>query len=190
MPLAIVPSEREETRLRQTSPVPFNRALYGNPMSEISSTVFARQEATAHEWVEDIASEMDASDSQVAYHALRGVLFALRGHLRIEESHQFSAYLPMLVRGLFFEGYTVIDTPLEYHRGKFLEQVGKELEQAGGADPETATRAVLKVVHHYLGEEEAETVRTFLPDDLQGLWPERVSVRTQRVAARLAQNHP
>ena len=128
-----------------------------------------------HVWLHGISSEMRDPRPKIAYHALRGVLFALRDRLMIEEVFDFSAQLPLLVRGIFFEGYQPAGKPEKYHKAEFLERVSEELQKAGRANPETATRAVFKVLEQQVSEGEIANIRDGLPGDFQGLWSEVVT---------------
>ncbi|MFA9459568.1 DUF2267 domain-containing protein [Thiohalorhabdus methylotrophus] len=44
---------------------------------------------------------MGLEDRQVAYHALRGVLYPVRDRLEVNEAFDLAAQLPMLVRGIY-----------------------------------------------------------------------------------------
>src|SRR3979409_1993907 len=66
-----------------------------------------------------------------SYAALRGVLHALRDRLTVEEAAQFGAQLPMLVRGLYYEGWDPSKTPVKLRRDEF---VGRFAREAGLAD--------------------------------------------------------
>jgi uncharacterized protein (DUF2267 family) len=77
----------------------------------------------------------------------------------------------MLLRGLFFEGYRPQDKPEKMHREAFFERVQDELQRAGGANVETAVRAVFQVLAQHVGAGEIQDVRRALPADLRDLWP-------------------
>lgn len=125
-------------------------------------------------WLSDIADELGQPDAQVAYHALRGVLFALRDRLTVEEAMNLAAQLPTLVRGVYFEGYKASGKPLTYRdRATFLQRVNEELQASpSGANPEEATRAVFAVLNQHVSAGEIEDVRRMLPKKIRSLWPE------------------
>lgn len=124
-------------------------------------------------WLSEIADEMSIPDAQVAYHALRGVLFATRDRLTVEEAMDLAAQLPALVRGVYFEGYQPSDKPLTYRdRDTFLERVNEELQVTNGQNPEAATRAVFAVLNKHISPGEIEDVRRMLPEKIRTLWPE------------------
>jgi uncharacterized protein (DUF2267 family) len=124
-----------------------------------------------HVWLSEIETELHHPGPKAAYHALRGVLFALRDRLPVEAAVHLSAQLPMLIRGIYFEGYDPTGKPLKLHREEFLERVGEELRAEGGTRPEGATRAVLTVLARRLGEETMRHVQESWPNDLRSLWP-------------------
>lgn len=124
----------------------------------------------------DIGDEMGDPRPSVAYHALRGVLFALRDRLPMSEAVQFAAQLPMLVRGIFFEGYRPTGKPDKFDKDTFLARVSEELRMGGGANAADAARAVFAVLQRRVDRGEIDDVRNSLPGDIRKLWPERMSV--------------
>lgn len=132
-------------------------------------------------WFSEIADEIGHPDVQVAYHALRGVLFATRDRLTVEEAMDLSAQLPALIRGVYFEGYKPSNKPLTYRdRDTFLQRVNEELQVANGANPEAATRAVFTVLSRHVSAGEVEDVRRMLPEDVRRLWPAPEGASTER----------
>jgi uncharacterized protein (DUF2267 family) len=130
---------------------------------------------TIHEtntWMNEIRQHLGNPDKQLAYHALRGVLFALRDRLTVDEAFNLAAQLPMLIRGLFFEAYKPAGRPQKYHAEEFLARVEKELQLAGRASPERATRAVLSVLQAHVAEGEIQDIIEGLPKDIRRLWPD------------------
>lgn len=132
---------------------------------------FDRMTQEMNAWLNDISDAMGDPRTSVAYHALRGTLFALRDRLPPAEVFDLAAELPMLIRGLYFEGYRPHDKPDKFHRDEFLERVRAELDQTGGANPETAARAVLQVLEQHVASGEIQDVRQALPADLRSFWP-------------------
>lgn len=123
-----------------------------------------------NQWLQEIIREFHP-DRQIAYHALRGVLHTLRDRLPVDEAMDFAAQLPTLIRGIFFEGYSVQHRPIKYNREEFLAKVFEELDMAGGGDPEDATRAVFTVISDRVSPGEVTHVREALPQEFNDLWP-------------------
>lgn len=142
-------------------------------MADLGLEVMDRTVHDTNSWLKRISEELGHPDRQMAYHAFKGVSHALRDRLTVEEAHHLGAQLPTLVRGIFFEGYRPADKPLKYRdRGPFLESVTRELDAAGGQNPEAATRAVFAVLSEELDGGEVEHVRQMLPESVRELWAE------------------
>ena len=132
---------------------------------------FDRTIQETNTWLNDVSEAMGDPRRTVAYHALRGTLFALRDRLPPAEVFDLSAQFPMLLRGLFFEGYRLQGKPEKLHRDAFFERVQDELQRAGGANVETAVRAVFQVLDQHVEAGEIQDIRRALPADLRELWP-------------------
>lgn len=141
-------------------------------MSTTDIQGFDRSLHTTNIWLRDISQAIEDRRQQMAYHALRGVLFALRDRLSPSELFDLSAQLPLLIRGVLFEGYRPEGKPETYGRDAFLERVQTELQAMGGGNPERMTRAVLGVLNNHVSIGEIEDLRKGLPKQLRLLWPE------------------
>jgi uncharacterized protein (DUF2267 family) len=125
----------------------------------------------------DIAIELGIDNRRHAYLALRGTLHAVRDFLPLDESAQFAAQLPMLVRGMYFEGWDPSSTP-ERDRSleSFLRRVEGALERALWNEEypigaEQAARAVLRVLSDRISGGEMDQVRHVMPERIRDLWP-------------------
>jgi uncharacterized protein (DUF2267 family) len=65
--------------------------------------------------------------------------------------------------------------PQKYHAEEFLARVEQELQVAGRANPERATRAVLSVLQAHIAQGEIEDIIEGLPKDIRRLWPDTQS---------------
>ena len=99
-----------------------------------------------------------------AYAALRSVLHALRDRLTVEENAQLAAQLPMLVRGLYFEGWDPTDVPST--REEFVQRVQRQFPFAVEGGVERVVHVVLQVVRHHITEDEWHDVESSMPKDL------------------------
>ncbi len=135
--------------------------------------VIDRASQDTYAWLNQIADLTGIPDTQLAYHALRGVLFALRDCLIPDEAMDLAAQLPMLVRGIFFEGYRIAHKPMRCRsRDEFLQRVHDELQQSRiNLAPEVATEIVLKVLSDHISQGEARQVHDMLHSRIQALWP-------------------
>lgn len=117
----------------------------------------------AYGWPDDRARQ--------SYDALREVLHALRDRLTVVEANDLAAQLPMLVRGLYFEGWRPERAPVKMDRAEFLTRIdeGLDFEVEGG--PEPLVHNVLTALSRFVTPGEWDDVRSTLPKDLAGLVP-------------------
>jgi len=122
-------------------------------------------------WLWTIAENMDLDDRpDIAFQALRGVLHAIRDRIIPNEVFDLSAQLPLMVRGVFFEGYNLKDKPDKFNADEFLEIIEQGFYGNTSVDAETALKAVLKVLYEKVSEGELEDIYSGMPKDIKKLW--------------------
>jgi uncharacterized protein (DUF2267 family) len=107
-----------------------------------------------------------------SYAALRAVLHALRDRLTVDEAAHFGAQLPMLVRGLYYDGWDPSRAPKKMHRDDFLDQVRREMppyEVEGGM--ERLVHMVAQALRLYITDGEWEDIKSQMPKDLAAMLP-------------------
>ena len=134
--------------------------------------VFERTNHEAHEWVNDLAGRTGWTNEREVLRLLRTVLAKVRDHLPVNEMAQFSAQLPIILRGMFFEGWQPKMTPVqERHASAFVaainDEVGEVLDYQGIMD----IKATFSVINAHVSRGEVEDVRACLPQELRELWP-------------------
>lgn len=142
-------------------------------MSASGLNVFDATVQQTNEWLQEIANELRTDNRRDAYLALRGTLHALRDNLVADEAADLAAQLPMLVRGIYYEGWDPSRVPVrDRHRDAFLERVGGAFERArpAGIYPEPAARAVFKTLAAHISAGEIDDVRSALPEEIRELW--------------------
>ena len=124
-------------------------------------------------WLNDLMSELDWEDKpRNAPLALRSALHALRDRLTVEEAVHLVAQLPILIRGIYYEGWTLTGKPVkERHKSEFLDHIAAAFRKDETVDPERVMRAVLKVLSRHISQGEVDNVKHLLPKTLQELWP-------------------
>ncbi len=125
-------------------------------------------------WLKDIAACLGWDDPRGAYLALRATLHALRDRLIVDEAVQLGAQLPMLIRGLYYEGWKPSGKPLkERSREQFLAHIVHDFrQQPWPIEAESVARAVFKVLADRVTSGEIEDVRHLLPREIKELWPQ------------------
>lgn len=107
-----------------------------------------------------------------SYAALRGVLHAVRDRLTIEEAAQFGAQLPMLVRGIYYEGWDPARVPVKMHRDEFLRHVRQEFPYDVPDGIDAVVRTVLGALRQHITDGEWADIRSAMPKDLATVLPQ------------------
>src|SRR6266702_2065320 len=81
---------------------------------------------TAHEWLRSVADRLGTDDRSFAHRALRAWLHAVRDRLTVAGAAHFSAQLPELLRGTFYEGWVPGHTPAPHDVTSFIDQFARE----------------------------------------------------------------
>ena len=140
-------------------------------MSATGLEVFDHTLQKTNIWLKEIMEEL-GPDRQRAYHALRAVLHSLRDRLTVEEAAHLSAQLPLLVRGIYFEGWHPAGKPnKDRSTDEFLAHVEERLQGVEPINVVNATRAVLKLLQEHVTDSEIAHVRQMTGKALEPLWP-------------------
>jgi uncharacterized protein (DUF2267 family) len=134
-------------------------------------------------WLKELRDNGDLADEAAAYSVLRAVLHQLRDRLTPDEATDLAAQLPLIIRGVYFEGWRPRQTPEKVRtRQDFLDGVTTKLRPHPIA-AEAATRDVFALLAHHCDQGEIADVIAQLPAELKALWPETA----QTYHARLKQ---
>jgi len=154
-------------------------------MSATGIEVFDTTLQKTNQWLQDIMRELGTENRQQAYLVLRATLHTLRDRLPLEEVAHLGAQLPMLVRGIYYEGWRPSLEVCKLHREEFLASVlvhffGTALEDS---DPELAIRAAFSTLARNIAPGEIDKVIHLLPKDLREFWrlPQTGTARAQSV---------
>ena len=133
---------------------------------------FAQTLNKSEEWMHDIQCQLGTPNAESVYRATRGTLHALRDQLIPTEATDLAAQLPMLLRGLFFEGYRLTNAPDRIRScDQFLQRIACELQPGADPGPQQAACAVFKAIEHHVSRGEVKDVRNMLPESIRKLWP-------------------
>jgi uncharacterized protein (DUF2267 family) len=139
-------------------------------MSTTAIAAFDSTIQTTNIWLNEIMERMGWIDRHRAYHALRAVLHALRDRLPVEGVAALAAQLPLLVRGVFYEGWHPAGKPVkERKKAEFLAHIAEAFRD-DAVDAEEVTRAVLAVLARHITRGEVEAVERTLPPEIRSLW--------------------
>ena len=125
-----------------------------------------------NEWLKALEVRLPGSDRHEAYIALRAVMHALRDRLAPGGAMRLAAQLPLLLRGVFTEGWRPDETPVRTRTAEaFILKVAQALPPKFPFEAEHTTRAVVEMMWSQMNGGAMEKVREELPHDIGALWP-------------------
>ncbi len=123
------------------------------------------------EWLKDIGQELGTEDRYGAYHALRSVLHHLRDRLNVNEAADLAAELPLLIRGIFYEGWNPAKVPVKIRRREeFLDLIAGDFPEEPAENAEKIARAVFNVLKKHVTAGEIEDVLHSLPAEIRRIF--------------------
>ncbi|HEX6024022.1 MAG TPA: DUF2267 domain-containing protein [Solirubrobacter sp.] len=138
-------------------------------MSTAELDILDRTVEKANIWINEVAAELEC-DRREAYRALRAYLHTLRDRLSAERNAQLAAQLPLVLRGVYFEGWRPHHTPLNYRDPvEFVERVRREALLVGDTEAWFAVQAVAAVLRRHVSAGEIDNVVGALPGSLKPL---------------------
>jgi uncharacterized protein (DUF2267 family) len=127
---------------------------------------------TLQEWLKELQTEGELADEAAAYAILRSVLHQLRDRLTLEEGVDLGAQLPLIVRGLYFEGWRPRAVPRKVRsKEKFLDELSKDI-LPHTYPVEWAVSTVFALLARHCDPGEISDVIGQLPAEIKELWPE------------------
>ena len=150
-------------------------------MSKDHLPILDKSVEDVHLWLNTLMRHLGHHDRVQAFHILKAVLHALRDRIGPENAVHFSAQLPLLIRGLFFEGWKMnASASHERHVPDFLEHVAKALDENHRGNLESNVRAVFSVIWERVDQGEVAKLMRIFPSELRVLW------QSPEVSARIA----
>ena len=137
------------------------------------STHLDKYAAKGNEFINLVAQELEIP-RDMAERVIRAVLHALRNRLSHEESFQLMAQLPLVLKGVFVDGWKYSRPYRRIHSlSEFLDEVRAEDGKLAGYDFGNNTRAskavaaVFNALHYFVSAGEMEDVSAMLPPELK-----------------------
>lgn len=136
--------------------------------------VFDRTLQHTNLWLKDLMELLGTGDRKLAYNVLKATLHALRDRIGPENAIHLGAQLPILIRGIYYDGWHFAQIPSkERHKEEFLDYVDGDVFRGLGVGVEIGVRSVFEVMCQRMDPGEVEKIIRVLPKELQALWPDR-----------------
>jgi uncharacterized protein (DUF2267 family) len=124
----------------------------------------------AEAWVDELMQQLGWHDRQRTCSALLAALHALRDSLGRDDAIYVGAQLPVLLRGLYYEGWHP-GSRKAASRSAFLERILDGVHRGVAVDTEEVARAVLAVLAAHVAAADLESVKAATPRPIHNLWP-------------------
>jgi uncharacterized protein (DUF2267 family) len=121
----------------------------------------------SYEWLDRVAAHLHG-ERRDAYHAMHAVLGALRDRLPVDVAVGLSAHMPLLVRGIFFDGFDPARDALQPRTiDRFVADVRAALASTPHIDAQQAINAVLDTLTRHIDRSVFATLHHVLPHPLR-----------------------
>ncbi len=122
------------------------------------------------EWLNELCDDLGWQKPQ-AYLLLRETLHAIRDFLTVNEAADLAAQLPVLVRGVYFDGWDPSQTPVKpRNKADLLKRVEARFQKTPLEDPERSIAAVFDLLRRHISWGELQHVKQAMRKPIQELW--------------------
>ncbi|MCZ0962528.1 DUF2267 domain-containing protein [Paracoccus benzoatiresistens] len=122
------------------------------------------------EWLNELCADLGWEKPR-ANLLLSETLHAVRDFLTVDEAADLAAQLPVLVRGVFFEGWDPSRTPVKpRNKADLLARVEARFQREPLEDSERAVAAVFDLLRRHISWGELEQVKHAMRKSIQELW--------------------
>ena len=130
-------------------------------MSALGLKVIDKAVEDANVWINEVNAKTGWDHKQRAYRLLRQVLHVVRDHLNADEAAQLGSQMPVLVRGIYYEGWNPSKTPVTERKPEgFIQRVQEGFDTDPLGDAEQAIKAVFAVLENHISSGEMDDVKT------------------------------
>ena len=140
-------------------------------MSALGLKIIDSAVETANIWVNDVDERTGWDHKQRAYRLLRQMLHVIRDHLNVDEAAQLGAQLPVLIRGIYYEGWDPSRTPVTERSAEgFIARVQDGFGTDPMGDAPAAIKAVIDVMDSRISEGEMQDVKGTFSREIRALF--------------------
>lgn len=123
------------------------------------------------EWLNELCEDLEWREKSRAYLLLRETLHAVRDMLGVDEAADLSAQLPILIRGIYFDGWNPSGTPTpDRTKADLLKRITGRFQAQPLDDPERAVAAVFDLLRRHVSFGEFDQVRKSMRKSVRELW--------------------
>ncbi|MDQ2091024.1 DUF2267 domain-containing protein [Marimonas arenosa] len=151
--------------------VNYNGFRKGDSMSALGLKIIDDSAQQANVWINEVDAATGWDHKQRAYRLLRSVLHVVRDHLSVDEAAQLAAQMPVMIRGIYYEGWNPSKTPMAIRSADaFVERVQRDFETDPLGDADHAIAAVMSVLRKHVSAGEMEDVEQSFTTQIRALF--------------------
>ena len=140
-------------------------------MSALGLKIIDESVQAANVWINDVNDRTGWDHKQRAYRLLRVVLHVIRDHLSVDEAAQLGAQLPIMIRGIYYEGWNPSKTPVaERSREGIIARVQEAFDSDPLGDAPEAIAAVMAVLDAHVSAGEMADVKNAFSKEIRELF--------------------
>lgn len=140
-------------------------------MNASSIPTINRTVQLTNEWIAELSDRLEWNDPRRAFTLLRAYLQTLRDHLNVNEAADLAAQLPILVRGIYFEGWQPARTPSHDRSiNGFIAAIEKRMGDGRMQDTASAIGAVIALLENRISDGEIDDIVNCLPKNIRDFW--------------------
>jgi len=138
-------------------------------MAATGFDAFDRAVQRANEWLNDLAAELGKDgDRAYAYRVLRSHLHVLRDRVTPDQAVHFASELPLLLRGVFYEGWHASATPETYRDADtFLARLVDQGQLAGPTEASFAAESTIRMLRRHMTSGQVDELLQALPEAIR-----------------------
>jgi len=122
-------------------------------------------------WIKELEDKPDIETPEEAYAVIKAVLQTLRDRLSVNEAANLSAQLPLIARGIFYEGWKPSSVPNKYNLPEFFGMLRDRLDgKCEQVDEERLAGYVIGLLRKHVSGGEMDDVKTNFPKEFSALF--------------------
>lgn len=123
------------------------------------------------EWLNELCDDLGWAEKGRAYLLMCATLHEVRDFLSVDEAADLAAQLPVLIRGIYYEGWDPSKTPVKPRsKAAFIAKIDARFRKEPLEDTERAVAAVFDLLRRHVSSGEFEQVAHAMRKSLQELW--------------------
>jgi uncharacterized protein (DUF2267 family) len=139
-------------------------------MAEDNVSVIEHAAQDCHEWVNELTDALDWQSRRDALRLLRAVLTSIRDRVSHDEAAHFAAQLPLLIRGMFYEGWRPAHTPLkDRSKEAFMQEIDSRFDSDSDYRGTVDIAEVYALLKRRVSEGELQNVLGGLPKQIRAI---------------------